>query len=211
MNAKRRHRMIPLLLAAFLCTTATAGGVGFASEEEPASPMNDPEAYIQSRYEQLIEEFGPFRQWSLEQKAAFNQLQIALGVPTSDDTFIHGVPGEDDLPWYTALSIAREAFEGTFGLTVEALDGYAAQYTFNIIDPDNPIWKIELLAMVDGEPASEAAYTAYVLSRTGEVAALYGPDDTPLAESTPLPTPEATITPLPEPEVTLNPDEPSWG
>ncbi len=91
---------------------------------------------------------------------------------------VYGVPGDGDISQEEATRIAKEALMEE-GLREETMDDRRIAYTFDVTDPEQPIWKLMLYpvpfeARDDASPVSDHySYQVIIDGETGSVLHIY--------------------------------------
>lgn len=94
---------------------------------------------------------------------------------------IYGVPGDGDIPQAEALCKAKEQIL-LMGAREETMESRRVVYTFDVTEPNNPIWKVMIYhvsfdAMAEDAPQTDRlTYQVILNAKTGEV--LHGYDNT---------------------------------
>lgn len=141
-----------------------------------------------------------FYRMTIEEKAAFSQKWIPIVnqyikthpyYPNKNDLFyqatriVFGVPGADDLSQEEAMEIATEAII-PLGANPSTIDQRMIGYSFDITDPEHPIWALAFYpAVVDDHaenllPENFHTYLVLLDAKTGAV--LDSLDDTGVAD-----------------------------
>ncbi len=145
----------------------TGGDRAQSGQERVATTSAESEAWS-ALFETMQEEFGPIGDWSLEHYAEFSRRIAELGLPNNG--IVYGVPTADDITQEEAIKIFTDTLVADYGLTKETLakfDPY--MQAFNVIDPDNPEWRLSLNPKDTADYADIGAYFCIVNARTGEI------------------------------------------
>ena len=128
---------------------------------------------------------GGFTGWSVEHKAAFGALFKPLAdaeLQKDPDYYdqaveatrrVYGVPGKKDIALPDAETLARRAGEKALGRADGDLDAWTADASFDVSDPDAPVWRFLFHAAASG--ASPFSCFVSLDARTGAVLAADDP------------------------------------
>lgn len=151
-------------------------GADGAVIKDDAFASYDPEhsnyPYIEERHKTL----GEFDDWSLEDKAGFSEWMEEQGYP--QDTVVNGLPGDDNMKAEDVVAQARQTVLDKYDIKDTVLDGmFKVQTTYNVIDPDAPLWIIEF-RVKDGVDVNDLGYyRVEILDATGEIVEVYSIED----------------------------------
>lgn len=138
-----------------------------------APPLSGPEQEAADLLRQMEAEYGDPMYWRLGEKAWYDAQLLRLGLLREDVEAINGLPTQQDIPWYEALTTAADALGDAYGLTYAARSQYTAFFTFNVAGEGAPRWQVDLMATDPAQDAALGHYRATVDARTGEVTGLF--------------------------------------
>lgn len=91
---------------------------------------------------------------------------------------VYGVPGEGDIPQAEALRRAKEQIL-LMGARKETIESRRAVYTFDVTEPDKPVWKVMIFHVSydvmekDAPLGDRLTYQVNMDAKTGEVLERY--------------------------------------
>lgn len=145
--------------------------------EAPTQRVSDLDQYVTDLYDSMCAQYGDQGNWTLEQRAAYDQMIIAAGYSPEEMQHISGLPGSSDIPWHAALSRSVDSLAGAYGLTAADYDQFTAHLSFNVADTNHPVWQVDLQPTNPDRLTELGVYTAYINARTGEVDKLTSIED----------------------------------
>lgn len=83
--------------------------------------------------------------------------------------FIAGTPSENDLPEEAAIKTAREAIINDYALTDETLSKFSIHTSFNVVDPEVPVWSITFYPTNQNDYSQIGNYNITIDSTSGEI------------------------------------------
>jgi hypothetical protein len=83
--------------------------------------------------------------------------------------FIEGVPGEDDIAAETAIETATRAIKDKYALTEKTLARFTSEASFNVANPDEPVWTITFNPANNSDFSEIGCYTVTINAKTGEI------------------------------------------
>lgn len=177
------YRVLFVLLATFMLGRATSSlgadremsvtmkqdenGVIFVDAWPSDAQSRMSNDYIETKSKTL----GDFEDWSLEDKAAYSAWLKERNIP--QPYCVYGLPEEDNLEVETAIDLARKAVVSKYALKEETFAQFKVQVTFNVLDPDNPLWTIAFRVDEGNDVNDLGYYRADIDDHTGEIVHLY--------------------------------------
>ncbi len=103
-----------------------------------------PALYEQRRAE-MEQTLGTFESWSLEDKAALDQMYSDIGYPL-DDIALNVLPGDEDISYQEAVKQCMESIEGNYLVAFDVLGTWDHQtFLFQLANQAEKLWVIKFL------------------------------------------------------------------
>lgn len=140
-----------------------------ARQEKPAYVLKFLE------YQEYMGNSMPFWHWSYQAKAACYAAVYpmvanleSLNEEIADATFYaYGLPEEDDIPYETALAMARQVLKDAYGMSDDQSAAYSKLYeAFDVTNPEQSLWKF---VFINPDDYYGLRYRVLLDAATGEV------------------------------------------
>lgn len=112
---------------------------------------------------------GRFETWTVEDKHAWNQLEIEAGY--TDTKVIHGLPDEKSMPQAEALAVAQTLYLKANPDAMESAYYRGVEITYNVIDPKSPLWEFVFVSSNAG--GFYARFPVHINAYTQDVVFVY--------------------------------------
>lgn len=175
------------LSAALLPSTST---VAFAEAQPPApgnaealdnstQPIRSPSAVetsmaIQAIREEFEQKYGEFNDWTHELRAEYSQTLKDKGL---SEIVVYGAPAEGDVPEEAALQTFKDYMVEKLSITAETLTKFKYYTTYQITNPDQPVWVIAASTINPEDYQELGGYFCEIDARTGEILQFLTPAD----------------------------------
>lgn len=149
--------------------------VPFSQAEAPAN--FGPDGMSEAEYGALRDELTLDINQSLSERVESDQQVYSDSMETAGLGFVNGVPDAGAIAWYDALDIAVNAITAKYGLTDEDLNNFTALFSYNIADPDAPLWQVDLTPTDASRQLELGMYGANIFAKTGELRNVHSHED----------------------------------